>query len=263
MVITCNAIGWPPPTLMWLSGSAQVIQPKFSHSSDLESSGYSSIQLEFPTGISGSDSGSYSCIVRGVGTQATQTDSATITLQVTSGKIPIDTTPQCLLDSFTVYFQLQVLGTCEYEEQDAIEEVVIEIRDFLIGGIISQCTECVISDEAILISYGPLCSNSKSGATLFKGEISTADAGLTQSIFCGLTAWYQSIPLIRINNELKLVDQDCTLEVESLDSSKSCISNLLIEEYVIGIVVILPVTLVGVIIVSTLLVVILMACYKR
>lgn len=265
VVITCNAIGWPPPTLAWLSDSEQVIQPKFSHSIDLEGSGYSSIALQFFMGTSRSDSGRYTCIVSGSGSD-TQSDSVLITLEVTTGEIPSDTTLECLFDSTTVFFQLHVLDSnCVYREQDAIEKVVDEISDVLIGGIISQCRECVISDDAIIVSHGPLCSDSESGATIFKGEISTNDAEITSSIFCGLTAWYQSMPLIRINNELKLVDQDCTLEVEllDLDSTESCTKDIITKEVVIGVVVILPVVLVLIIIVSTLLVIILMVCYKR
>ena len=261
MVITCNAIGWPPPNLSWLSSSEQVT--KFSHSFNLEGSGYSSLSLEFAGGTLPSDSGSYTCFVSGSSRRAILSDSVTITLEVITGEITSNTILRCPLGSPTVFFQLQVLNSnCEYEDPDPIEKVVGEISDVLIGGVISQCEECVISGNTLTVSRGPLCSVSKSRVTVFLGEISTTDAELTRNIFCGLRAWYESIPLIRINNELKLIDQDCTLQVESLDIIESC-KGANTEKLVVETVVIVPVALGLVIIISTVVVVILMACYKR
>lgn len=227
VVITCTAVGWPPPTLSWLSNFKQdLLQTKFSHDIDSEDFGYHSTSLQFIEGVNRVHAGDYICYVSGRDTNITE--SVVITLEVTSDEIPNEAWVRCPIKLATVFFQLQVLDTseCLNWELNKIEKIAEITRDVLIGGIISQCDECATFSDSVSISYGPLCSETLTDATVFRGEITTTDAITTSKAICGLTAWYQSRPLIRINDEFKLLDQDCALVVKSLLGSSSCTGNI-------------------------------------
>lgn len=224
VVITCSAIGWPPPTLVWLSSSQQVTQTKFSHSVGVDGSGYSSVELEFFRGISAGDSGEYTCLVSGSTTNETQ--SVVVTLRV-QAEVQVSRDPPSVLElcpiivSLTVFFGLQVRDTdCLFWRQDTKENIAEEIVDIFIGGIFSQCQECVISGDSIILTHGPVCSNTSSAA-IFRGKIATDGLSRTANLLCGLIQWHQHHPFIRINNELKLVDGECTLQLE-LPTSPIC-----------------------------------------
>lgn len=218
VVLTCTAVGWPPPTLSWLSNYKQNLQTKFSHDIDSEDSGYPTSVLQFTGGVGRVHAGEYICYV----TDTNTTESVIVILEVTSDNIPKE--PQadtCPIKLVTIFFQLQVLDTaCLSWEQNKTEAIAETSKEVLIGGIISQCDECeIFIGDSIIISHGPLCSET---STIFRGEITTSDPIITSKAVCALTAWYRSRPLIRINDEFKFLDQDCSLVISSLLSSSSC-----------------------------------------
>lgn len=224
MIFTCNAIGWPPADAVWLSDDNSA-QPMNESGIDLEFSGYSSVELQFPGGTSVTDSGTYTCFVSSEST--TVTHSVIINLKVLIGIVPRYSDPQCPVEPATVFFQLQVQHTdCLNWTEDTREKVVIETGDSVVGGILSQCEECMITGDTIIAIRESQCSASPSsrGVMLFSGEITTIDATITSSILCGLQAWHKTVPLVLIDSELLPIAPDCRLKVkfESVANPSFC-----------------------------------------
>ena len=221
IVFTCNAIGWPPPTLAWISlvrrSSRQVIGTKFSHSSGFEDTGYASIDLSFSNGFSRADSGEYSCRASSV---SVDNDETTIILRGVDEVTPRDNSFRCPnVKSPTVFFQLQVPDVgCLLWSENKLHRIIDEVSDVIIGGVISQCEDCTLSGDSIVVTYGSLCQNYSDGTIVFRGEITSINLITTLNIFCGVEAWYISMPLVRIDEELKLVDGECSLQVDSVSS---------------------------------------------
>lgn len=223
LLFSCNAIAWPPPTVSWFlnTNTKQVVQPKFSHSSSNEDSGYSSVDLSFFNGFSSTDSGEYTCRAN---SNSSNGDEVTITLRGINEEVPGNPFACPDIRSKTVFFQLQVKDSgCLTWSKDTTERAVDEVSDVFIGGVLSQCEDCTILGDSLIVTYGTLCLNSSDGSQtiIFRGEITTENSKTTLAILCGLTAWYLSMPLIKINNELKVVNGECSLELESLSSLDS------------------------------------------
>ena len=237
VVLTCTAVGWPPPILSWLSNfnnqDLGLLQTKFSHDTDSDVSGYPSQSLQFIGGVARVHAGDYICYV--TGHDSNTTESVLITLEVSRKGIPKERQAPCPVKLVTVYFQLQVLDTeCLSWQQNRTEKTAEIAKEALIGGIISLCDGCeTFIGDSIVISHGPLCSKALTGATVFRGEITTTDAIITSKALCALTVWYQSSPLIRINDEFKFLDLGCSLVVKSLLSSSSCTGQINFTQIII------------------------------
>ena len=77
-----------------------------------------------------------------------------------------------------------------------------------------------VSSSSITITHS-FCSSKVDGATVFSGTISTSDATQTQQLYTAMRNWYQSDPILFLNDTPYAVDLECDLLVPE-DSQSEC-----------------------------------------
>lgn len=218
-ILTCTAFGWPLPTPHWTrntTGDARIISETVIDRVNL---GSISALLRFSRGLGfiESDAGNYTCVVQTNRSGLVQTMVVSLIFEPPS----ID----CSLNILTVYFAILLVGAdCMAWEKRTSQNISSLLRDELVDAVNNECQDCSITSDHIAVISGPACSSQVSGATVFKGRISTEAFIFTEDIFCALTAWHQNEPRVFIGSTLYSINQGCPLRLISPNHTE-CVDN--------------------------------------
>ena len=211
-VVTCTALGWPTPAIGWVKSIGNFTKHRMASDSTQDTNfAFVSARLKWLDGFQESDAGDYTCVVQASDTNAISSE--VLTLSTTT---PASTSVMCPLGSQEANFQVRVLYTdCltwgENQKMDIARVFVSEVVNI----VNAACDNVTVRN--IVVASPPTCSQQVMRAAIFRGTISTESASRTQEIFCVLSLWKQSGPLVRINSNFHLVDEGCTLGLRSLD----------------------------------------------
>ena len=206
-VITCNAVGWPPPEVEWLSSSEEVVDV------DSNSGAYVSKSLSFLIGFMPIDEGSYVCLLQ---TSLTNESESVLLLPAITGGPEIRPCHNIESSTVSIHHRVLTMDCLEWSESTK-EEIASNFNHVLIGGILSQCPNCSSENGTDLrVTIEELtCSREKPGAALFRTTISDEDPSQTEAVFCALKNWWEFQPLVRVDDGLYVTDRDCVIYVNS------------------------------------------------
>ena len=215
-MVTCAARGWPTPTIEWERSTRNLSSRMVSDSAQNPNPAFVSARLRWidNDGFLESDAGDYTCVVRASDTDAVS--SKVITLEIRTDPPPTETPMTCSVSSEETNFQVRVLDTnCLIWPEELKMEFARTFMDEVVNAVSAACQECVITSENIVVAGTPTCSQQVEGAAVFRGTVSTESLGRTQNIFCALSRWQQSGPLVWIDSDFHLVDRGCPAELRS------------------------------------------------
>ena len=215
VVLTCNGIGSPEPTIMW-TRRGMVFDPGRMSTSMFRGGSNSlfiSATLTILVEFDSSDSGEYVCVMQTKG-GATQSKSVMLqmgtpfTLQELQRR-ESDTCPNGM------YFQLRFLATHCHDWDIRTRPKLIQNLEMAVRSVMdSECQTC----NQINIRRGPVCSSVVPRAAVFWGSVHTKYANMSKRILCGLSDWQQKKPLVSFVDDetFYVVDKYCPLVVSSL-----------------------------------------------
>ena len=224
-VVTCTALGWPTPTIEWRREGGNLTASVMSVLTREEGSAYVTARLRWLDEFQESDAGRYICEVRASDTDLVS--SATISLEMTSGSVapPTPTPATCTLNSQTVYFQVRVLDTnCEIWGPELQSHITSKFETELVSIVNARCQDCDVTGSDLEVTGVATCSDQVTRGAVFRGMIDTLDQERTQEIFCTLSMWQQTGPLVLVNNDLHLVDKSCTVQSDSPTSAECALA---------------------------------------
>jgi hypothetical protein len=224
-VVTCAALGWPTPTIGWVRNVGNLSNTRMvSDPAQAPNSAYVSARLRWLDGFSESDAGNYTCVVRASDTGVVSSEE--VSLKIRTEPPPTATPTTCSVSSQEAYFQVRVLDTdCEMWGDDLKADIARDFMREVVNSVSAACQDCVVTSEDIQVNDVPTCSDQVERAAIFRGTLSTESSSRTQDIFCALSRWQQSGPLVRIGVDFHLVDRGCSIELRSLDALE-CVTGL-------------------------------------
>ena len=216
-MVTCAARGWPTPSIEWVRNTRNLSSRIISDPAQNSNPAFVSARLRWldSDGFLESDTGNYTCVVRASDTDAV---SEVITLEIRTDPDPTETLMTCSVSSEETNFQVRVLDTncLIWPEELKMEFARIFVVE-VVNAVSAACQECVVTSENIVVASTPTCSQQVERAAVFRGTMSTESLSRTQAIFCALSRWQQSGPLVWIDSDFHLVDRSCAIELGSLD----------------------------------------------
>ena len=214
-VITCAAYGWPTPSIEWQRNGASL--PGLSDSDSESNSAFVSARLRWTNEFQEADAGTYTCVVHANDTNLVQTK--VITLEAGVGVPPTIVPEVCSIGSRDVLFEIRVLDSdCRTWGDGLRQHIAGNFLNDIMNAVTAECRDCIVSAENVVLLSGPVCSDQVMRAAVFRGMITTESRGQTEDIFCALKSWQENSPLVLVNGDLLLVDQGCSVELESLDN---------------------------------------------
>lgn len=227
-VFTCIASGMPPLSVEWVKDGLNVPTRFTSEiSSSTENIPFVSSVLTFPYGFNTTDNGAYKCVVQ----DNTDTfQSKAVTLEHTSEQEPtIDPADMCQVNTTTAYFLISVLDTpCTEWNTAQKENITATLLRVLVGVATTQCLDCVVSDDTLVLTAGPACSEVTENAAVFRGTVSTLDASLSKAVLCALNRWLVTGPIVQLQRDKNyFLDRGCLFQLPS-PTSLEC-SNRIIK----------------------------------
>ena len=232
-VITCAAYGWPTPSIEWQRNGASL--PGLSDSDTESNSAFVSARLRWTNEFQEADAGTYTCVARANDTNSVQTK--VVTLKAGVGVSPTIVPEVCSTESRDVFFELRVLDSdCHTWGDGLSQHIAGNFLNDVMNAVTAECRDCVVSAENVVLLSSPTCSEEVMRAAVFRGMITTESRGQTEDIFCALKSWQESSPLVLINGDLLLVDQGCSVELESLES-RECSNTPIISMQLLPIVI--------------------------
>ena len=256
----CTTTGWPVPVVEWHKNNVPVPSNNGIVSESTTISSTVSATLKWTRGFAEFDTGSYQCVVYKPNNDipvASQTMQLNAQLPTT---IPPTSQP-CSVQQTSINFQIRAFATnCEAWGEAQRAEIGSEFRDKLLNIVRSECN-CTFEDSSLQTSGPAQCSTKVNGAAVFRGWIQTNSQRETEQIFCSLLSWQQKSPLVRINDQLRAVDNSCSLEASSLIiSTDECIGPRLQDSQTIEIAVIAGVVVFTLVVSSLVLLLVLITC---
>ena len=214
-VVTCTALGWPTPTIDWHREGGNLKESVTSVLTRDEGSAYVTTRLRWQDGFQESDSGEYTCEVRASDTDLVSSETISLEISLVT----------CTLNSQTVYFQVRVLDTnCEIWGAELQSHITSNFETELVNIVNAMCQDCDVTSNDIEVTGLDTCGNQVIGGAVFRGMIDTLDRERTQEIFCTLSTWQQTGPLVFVNNDFHLVDK--TLSLTNEESTTVAVSLL-------------------------------------
>ena len=217
----CSATGWPAPVVEWHKNDVPVPSNNGIVSKSTTTSSTVSARLMWTRGFAESDTGSYQCVVY---KQNTDIPVASQTVQL-KAQLPTTIPPTsqpCSVQQTSINFQIRAFVTdCESWGEAQRAEIGSEFHNELLSVVRTECN-CTFEDGSLQMSGPAQCSTKVNGAAVFRGRIETGSQQETELIFCSLLSWQQKSPLIRINDQLRAVDNNCSLEASSSLNSEEC-----------------------------------------
>ena len=178
-----------------------------------------SARLRWTSQFQEADAGTYTCVVRVNDTDSVQTK--VVTLEAGVGVSPTIVPEVCSIGTRDVFFEIRVLDSACHTWGDGLRQHIAgNFLNDIMNAVTAECRDCIVSSENVVLLSGPTCSDQVMRAAVFRGMITTETQGQTEEVFCALKSWKENSPLVLINGDLLLVDQGCSLELESLDSEE-------------------------------------------
>ena len=257
IALTCGTFGWPPPHVEWIFNNGPL--PNGVVYDLTNNVGIVSARLSWVRGFNSSDVGEYQCVVK---ESNTTSPIAFKNIQIIeTGVTTIPPTSTCTVSDSLVHFQVRVLDTDCVQWGDSLKESIAgAFQDEIVRIIESQCSDCQVSQSTVQTLGLPACSSIKENGVVFRGTIETDKAAQTESIYCALSEWQQTAPLININANLFKVDSGCALRVDSF-SSPECVPATGPLDMILIISIAVPVGAVLIIIVVIIILLCCVGCY--
>ena len=214
--LVCTAKGWPAPEVEWRKGGLHLPRNSSVVSEPNAMSATVSARLTWTSGFKKSDAGSYECVVHKPNTEVALTSQI---VQLNAGP-PAPTLPpvSCSIEQQSIDFQIRIFGTsCGSWDGVKGEDIANELASV----VRTECG-CTIDESSLQVFGSAQCSDKIDGAAVFRGQIQTNSQEDTEQIFCTLFRWQQKTPLIRVNDQLRTVDETCSLRVSSSPDSEEC-----------------------------------------
>lgn len=200
VVLTCSAFA--APELNWFKNTE--IGRESTTSNIRNGEGVTSAELIFRNGFKAINAGEYICSADVVSSQT-----AIFTIDLGDAQL---SEPSCSVDSPSRLFQIRVLDTPCNEWDASLKQLIkYQFLRSIIVILSTQCDECSINDDNLMITHGPICSSERKRAALFRGIIANSSIA-----FCALNTWQRSGPVMVINNNLHIVDRLCNSKITSL-----------------------------------------------
>jgi hypothetical protein len=117
-----------------------------------------------------------------------------------------------------------------------MREAEAKLVDAVTVSILSQCQDCDIHNDELVIMNRTSCSTSVNGAAVFRGVI-TSTAAQTMLLFCELQKWQQAGPLINLAVDQTLfsqVDRTCSLMSKSLNGPECSVRRINNDDVLVG-----------------------------
>ncbi len=157
------------------------------------------------------DNGNYACIVRASDNNATESKS--VEIMFSPPTTPARNLVECRVSSVEIYFQIRVLNTaCLSWSESLKERITANFLTKIINVIDTECAQCYVKLDKVKIAEPPVCSDLVDRAAFFEGSISTPQRETTEELFCALSNWQESEPIIQIDGELHSTDLNCPLQ---------------------------------------------------
>ena len=219
IVLTCSVFAWPPPYVEWLYESNPLPDGvRISRTVDM---GSVSAKLIFDVGFNSTYNGEYQCVVKE--TESSSSSRVQNERLTETGSVTSTPPPTCSVTTSEVNFQIRILNTdCDSWTPAQRDSIGSAFPDELTRIIRMECS-CDVSESYVETLATPVCSTKVDNGVVFRGTIRTTSASDTEEIFCALSDWQQTRPLVNINSQLFQVDTGCSLRVDSF-SSPECVS---------------------------------------
>ena len=219
IALTCGAFGWPPPYVEWLFNGGPLPD---GIAYDLTGNvGIVTARLSWVRGFNSSDVGEYQCLVK-VSNTTPAVAIENVQLIETGVTVP-PSISTCTVSEPLVHFQVRVLDTdCEQWGDSLKESIAGAFQDEIVRIVETQCSDCQVTQSTVQTLGLPVCSSKVENGVVFRGTITTDTISQTMSVYCALSEWQQTGPLININSNLFKVDSGCALRVDSF-SSPECV----------------------------------------
>lgn len=263
--LVCAARGWPTPDVEWLKDGLPVPINDNVTSERVLVSATVSAKLKWGRYFNSSDAGSYECIVRKPNT-VVAIASQTVHLKARNSTLTGPAVP-CSVQDQPINFQIRVLGTgCVSWDSEQSTQIATEFRDELLSIIQTQCN-CQIGENELQILGSPRCSSKMNSAAVFRGKIESSSQTKSELLFCALSSWQQTSPIIRINSQFRAIDTSCPLESSGSLDGEECAPLATVgfteKETIIGITVATFVVVVTLVVIMLLICCLLRYCHKR
>ena len=144
--------------------------------------------------------------------------SESITLEHTSNPKPvIDPVNMCQVNTTIVYFLIRILDTpCKEWNADQKQNIMANVFRILVGVVTTQCLDCILSEDTLVLTDGPTCSEMTKNVAVFRGNISTQKSNLTKTIFCALNNWLVTGPVVQLlSSKNYVLDTGCLFKLSS------------------------------------------------
>ena len=205
----------------WHKNNAPVPSNNGIVSESIVTSAMVSARLTWTRGFAETDADSYQCVVY---KQNTDIPVASQTVQLNARTTISPASQPCSVQQTSIYFQIRAFATnCESWGEAQRAEIASEFRNELLNVVRAECN-CTFEESSLQELESAQCSSKVSGAAVFRGRIESSSQRETELIFCSLLSWQQKSPLIRIDGQLRAVDNNCSLEASGSPNSEECAS---------------------------------------
>ena len=129
--------------------------------------------------------------------------------------------PQCDIENNVTFLQLRVLEITDKvcSENETSLSFKIQVHELLLSVVESLCKECGLVERDVIKIEQISCD--KEGV-VFSGHIAMATVALAQEAVCVLSKWWQTRPLVFLNDSFYELDPICSMLVP--DSTEGIIN---------------------------------------
>jgi hypothetical protein len=195
-VVTCSALGWPTPTISWVSDVGNLAGTRIVSDPLQNGSAFVSVSLSWRDKFRESDVGNYTCMVEASDSSVISSQKVIIMKVIQTTELPTSQAPHAcpMINSSKVEFQMQVVLNvdCQMWTEEQKADIVSNFTRELMNIVSTACQNCMDTTEDIQVIDGPTCSKQVERAAIFRGTISTESLSRTRDIFCALNQWQQS-----------------------------------------------------------------------
>ena len=208
--ITCVGSGWPRPSLEWRQDGTVISRsspPSLSFDASVDAA------LNWDDGSLHVDrAATVSCTILG----SHGDTNISYAFRLDSVKQSTQTFPEvCDVEGNETLFQVRLLDLSRdlcgnYREKAATLQTRLQV--VLLSVAESVCEGCgVVEEKELVVTKSFMCGQGLSTGVVFIGKVTTSSAQRTSQIFCALSNWQQSKPLVAIDGQFYQLDEDCTL----------------------------------------------------
>lgn len=214
--LRCIGFASPSPTVKWTKDSGAL-------PSDVESvtkvvGGVVTAELVFLKQFGTANIGEYHCEVHS-SDGGREIVKKAVHLSQGSPSSNIDNSDCRNIDSNSILFQLRILtSSCGLWNTTKISQIAGDFEDVLYRIAKAECEGCNISTVAFTVNLD--CSSVIDGGTRIRGTIKSTSPATTGDAFCALSKWQSSRALVTIDENLFVVDSECSLFLDQYESAE-------------------------------------------